>query len=278
MQGHGRLHIMCKIHIFRFDCRVNGNVHIAHMIPLLDALFAPLARLLVARGMLFPDFAEGMKAHYVAAAALMSGGKATDSRLSVMTGLQRREVTRLHGFEPRDERPNHLARLVAQWRTDAAYVDKAALPRSGPAPSFEALAWAVRRDVHPRTMLDALVASGTVGLGAEGQEVRLLRTSYQPLAGSEDQLAYLTRNLGDHLDVATDNVLGRTPPGFERAVHYSELSPEDVRTLADFHREGQMALFEELSRRAAAMQKSGPRGTHRFRAGAFFHQAGEDRE
>jgi len=247
------------------------------MLQIFDILFAPLARLLVARGLLFPDFAERMKAHYVAAA--LAAGKATDSRLSVMTGLQRREVTRLRGFEPRDLRPNHLARLVAIWQTDPAWLADGkprTLPRYGPAPSFEALAWAVRRDVHPRTMLDALLASDTVALEPDGQEVALVQASYQPLTGSDDQLAYLTRNLGDHLAAATGNVLGRTPPEFERAVHYSGLSQAEVAELADFHRAGQMALFEEISRRAAALKQAGPRGNQRFRAGAYFHQTGEE--
>ncbi len=244
------------------------------MLPILDTLFAPLARLLVARGILYPDFAERMKAHYVAAA--VAAGKATDSRLSVLTGLQRRDITRLRGFEPRDQRPNHLARLVALWQTDPDYAAQGAprlLPRSGPAPSFEALAWTVRRDVHPRTMLDALLASGTVAL--DGGDVRLIQTSYQPLAGSEDQLAYLARNLGDHLTTATDNVLGNGPPQFERSVHYVGLTAEDVAALAEFHHTSQMALYQEISRRAATMKRDA-QGQHRFRAGAYFHQTPEE--
>lgn len=243
------------------------------MMQIFDALLAPLTRLFVARGVLFPDLIERMKAHYVAAA--LAQGKATDSRLSLLTGLQRREVTRLRGFEPRDQRPNHLARLVALWQTEAVWMADGKpllLPRTGPAPSFEALAWAVRRDVHPRTMLDALLASGTVALDAAGQQVSLMQSSYQPLAGSDDQLAYLTRNLGDHLNAATGNVLGQVPAEFERAVHYSDLSAEGVAALAEFHRTGQMALFQEISRRAAEMKRTGPPGQHRFRAGAYFHQ------
>lgn len=267
---------MCKTHIFGFACPVNKNVHIAHVLMILDSLLAPLARLLVARGVLFPDFAERMRAHYVAAAERRAG-KATDSRLSVLTGLQRREVTRLRGFVPRDERPNHLARLVALWQTDPAWSGDGAplvLPRNGPAPSFEALAWSVRRDVHPRTMLDALTASGTVAVTDDG--VRLLKGSYQPLAGSEDQLAYLARNLGDHLGTATANVLAEGPPQFERAVHYGGLSAEQVAELEAFHAEGQMALFQDLSRRAATMKADGAGGDRRFRAGAYFHQSGDD--
>ena len=104
----------------------------------------------------------------------------------------------------------------------------------------------------------------------------LVRASYQPLAGSEDQLAYLARNLGDHLGTATDNVLGATPPQFERAVHYGGLTEAQVAALAEAHAEGQMALFQDLSRRAAAMKASGPPGTLRFRAGAYFHQTKDD--
>ena len=270
----------CILHIFFPGCPVNINVHIAHVLMILDSLFAPLARLLVARGVLFPDFAERMRAHYIAAAEAQAGaGKATDSRLSVQTGLQRREVTRLRGFVPRDERPNHLSRLVALWQTDPAWLRDGSplpLPRNGPAPSFEALAWSVRRDVHPRTMLDALTASGTVALSEDGSEVLLVRASYQPLAGSEDQLAYLARNLGDHLGTATDNVLGGKPPQFERAVHYTGLAEAQVQALAEAHAEGQMALFQDLSRRAAAMKAAGPGGDRRFRAGAYFHQTEGD--
>jgi len=249
------------------------------MIDILDALFAPLARLLVARGVLFSDLAERMKAHYVAAAADLAeaaGGKVTDSRLSVMTGLQRREVTRLRDAAPRDERPNHLSRLVALWQTDPAYVAEGqprVLPKNGPAPSFEALAQEVRRDVHARTMLDTLEAAGTVALDTETQTVRLVRSSYQPLAGSEDQILYLARNMGDHINAATDNVLGRDPPHFERAVHYTRLGADQVDELeAEFHA-AEMALFERLGRRAAEMKAlpGGP-GRHRFRAGGYFYR------
>lgn len=241
-----------------------------------DALFAPIARLLVARGVLFPALAERMKAHYVQAALEAGGGKTTDSRVSVQTGLQRRDVARLRGEAVKDRRPNHLSRLVALWQTDPAYRapdGPMTLPRTGPAPSFEALALMVRRDVHARTMLDALIAAGTVALSEDGQVVRLLQTSYQPLAGSDDQLAYLSRNLGDHLSAAFENVQGRQPPHFERAVHYTGLTGEQVQELATLFATREMALFQEISQTAAAMKRANATpGRWRFRAGGFFYQ------
>lgn len=244
-----------------------------------DALFAPIARLLVARGLPFPDLVERMKLHYVQAALAQAGDRATDSRVSVLTGLQRRDVVRLRGQDVKDRRPNHLSRLVALWQTGEEWSrdgQPLRLSRSGSGQSFEVLAQAVRRDVHPRTMLDTLLAAGTVALSEDGQEVRLLQPSYQPLAGSDDQLAYLSRNLGDHAQAAAENVQGATPPHFERAVHYSGLTEPQVAELSERFATGEMALFQDLSQTAARMKAANPTpGPLRFRAGGYFYRTGD---
>lgn len=256
---------MCKLHI---------------MIDFLDRLLAPFARLMVARGIQFPELAERLKAHYVDAAKGMSDGKLTDSRLSVLTGLQRRDIARLRALPAPEPRTHHLARLLALWQTEPAFKGRD-LPKNGPAPSFEALAKIVRKDIHPRTMLDTLEAAGAVAIDDATQQVRLLQASYQPLSGSEDQLAYLTQNLGDHLDAATDNVLGQSPPHFERAVYYSELTEDHIATLrADYHAE-QMALLRRLSARAAEMKREAQKTPtasrmSRFRAGGYFYETQEE--
>jgi Family of unknown function (DUF6502) len=252
---------------------------ILHMMQIFDALFAPIARLLVARGLPFPDLVERMKLHYVQAALAQAGDRATDSRVSVLTGLQRRDVVRLRGEDVKDRRPNHLARLVALWQTGQGCSrdgQPLPLPRSGPGQSFETLAQTVRRDVHPRTMLDTLLAAGTVALSDDGQEVRLIQRSYQPLAGSDDQLAYLARNLGDHAQAAADNVQGAQPPHFERAVHYTGLTEAQVGELSERFATAEMALFQDISQTAARMKEANPTpGPERFRAGGYFYRTGD---
>lgn len=250
------------------------------MIDLLDRLLAPFARLMVARGVQFPELSERLKAHYVEAAKGMGEGKLTDSRLSVLTGLQRRDIARLRALPAQAPRQHHLARLLALWQTEPDYGGRD-LPRNGPAPSFEALAKVVRKDIHPRTMLDTLEEAGAVAVDAETQMVRRLQSSYQPLSGSEDQLAYLTQNLGDHFDAATENVLGQSPPHFERAVHYTELSVDHVAKLQKAHDVGQMALFMDLSAQAAEMKKAAKtmpkdKAGYRFRAGGYFYSKQDD--
>ena len=265
---------MCNLHIsFHISLvRVKKNVFVAHMPETLDHVLSPLARLLVARGVQFSDLVERLKGHYVQAALHLVEDKPTDSRLSVMTGLQRREIARLRQFTPRDGRPNHLSRLVALWQTHPDYSrDGAALPlpRLGEAGSFEALAREVRKDVHPRTMLDTLKQAGTVRLEDTDQTVHLIATAYLPLGGSEEQMTYLADNVGDHLMAAAENVLSDSPAHFERAVHYSGLSDAQIAELAGVFAQAQMAVLQDINRLAADMKSdTSASGGNRFRRGA----------
>ena len=115
----------------------------------LDHLFRPLARLAIAKGLRFADMAERLKRAYVHVARESAEPNASVSRLSVMTGLQRRDVTRLlEDSEKLDEiRPNALARLVALW---LARFNGAPLPHHGAEGSFDALARSIRKDIHPK--------------------------------------------------------------------------------------------------------------------------------
>lgn len=254
---------MCILHIMSDD---------------LDPLFAAIADLAVARALPFPELAERLKGHCVAAAAARAEGKATDSRLSIMTGLQRRDVARLRAFEAKPARPTPLTRLVSLWRTLPHYApmgEPAVLERAGEAPSFDHLARLVRQDVHPRTMLDALEAAGTVAV--EGERVRLVASAFLPLGGSAEQLAYLAANVGDHLRAATANVDGAAPPFFERALHHSGLTEAQVGDLQERFAAAMMVLLEELSREAEAMaREAGEDARHRVRLGGYGFAAPEE--
>ena len=129
-------------------------------------------------------------------------------------------------------------------------------------------------------MLDTLAEAGAVAIDPDTQQVRLLKASYQPLAGSEDQLAYLTQNLGDHFDAATDNVLGQEPPHFERAVYYTNLTTDQIAELEATYEANQMNVLKGLSTRAAEMKadtktKTKTETKFRFRAGGYFYRKQE---
>ena len=95
-----------------------------------------------------------------------------------------------------------------------------ALPRVGPAPSFESLAQEVTRDVHPRSLLEELLRLKLAKLVASADTVitltrRGLRAAWRP---APRMLGFLGANVGDHLQAAVANVLGRQPTHFEQAI------------------------------------------------------------
>lgn len=163
------------------------------------------------------------------------------SRLSVATGLSRREVSRLMQRKPasRALRPSHASELFTRWMTDPRWCAEDGKPRvlrrsadDLEAPSFEALAHEVTQDVHPRSLLDELCRLGIARVDEAEDTVSLVRNAFVPNKAQEPMLGFLADNVGDHLAAATANVLAtEEPPHFEQAVFADELSEQSVRGL-----------------------------------------------
>ena len=207
-----------------------------------EAVLAPLARLCVAQGLPFAQAEELFKRAFVRAArdARRTAGTAAArdvSQVSISTGINRREVARITAdLQPLAvQRPSPATQVFLRWVSSKALRRAGALPkplpRSGKAPSFEALAQSVTRHVHPRSLLDELCRLGLAALSEDGQTVSLLTDRFVP--GDDDPRLYgfLGANVGDHLAAATDNVVHRERRHFEQALFTDELSPESAATL-----------------------------------------------
>ena len=226
-------------------------MHYAHVTidDLLTRLFVPVARLAIGRGLGIRDVTEPLKRAFLTVAQRQAGPEATDSRIALLTGLQRRDVLRLRREAPASRPAPAPARLLQAWPED----DR--LARSGPEPSFEALARAISQDVHPRTLLDLLSDAGAVA--SEGDAVRLLRRDYVPPAGSDAQLSWLAGNLHDHGMAAVGNVLG-DGGFFDRAADFSGQSAAEAAGLAALFEDRQMTVLREVAAAADAGRGDGP--------------------
>jgi Family of unknown function (DUF6502) len=202
-------------------------------------LLEPLARLAVARGLKFPEVKELLKQAFVqaAVAAEAAPGRASNvSRVATTTGLTRREVTRLAAQQPpaRSTRSSPATQLFTRWAADRKLHDRQgrprALPRQGPAPSFEALATAITRDVHPRRLLDELLRLGLAAHDADTDSVRLLEQAFVPRDDQARMLGFLGDNVADHFAAAVANVLGDEKRHFEQALFADELSDDSIET------------------------------------------------
>lgn len=251
----------------------------------LHAILLPLARLAVGQGLPFAAAEEIMKRAFVECAADAHPGLPPHrkvSRISTVTGINRREVTRLTRIHatPARRRASVASEVYARWLTDAAYQDRRGrprvLPRQGPAPSFETLAQTVTRDVHPRSLLDELLRLRLGTLDPATDQVTLAADA-TPRGDAARLLGFLGDNVGDHLQAAVGNVLaggeGGRDPHFDQAMFADGVSDETMAWLRLSVRERWGALLAamvpELEARLAEDDRQALPASRRWRLGLY---------
>lgn len=225
-------------------------------------LLRPLVRLVLKRGMAFGQFAELVKRAYVDSARTdfeVPGRKLTISRVAVLTGLTRKEASRLmqeeegSGPEPGARRRiNRAARVVTAWIDDPTYHDGRGGPASLPfeaerGPSFSSLVADHGADVTPRAVLDELLRVGAVDRLKDGR-LRLVERAYIPQADEAGKLEILGTDVADLVAAIEHNLDPEGgKPFFQRKVAYDNLPGDYLSRLrALLERKGQR-LLEELN-------------------------------
>jgi len=209
-------------------------------------VLSPIVRVMLAHEITLPMAIELFKRVFVEVAERdfrLNNKASTDSRISLITGVHRKDVKRLRELPDADAslppKISLSAQVVATWITGALWLDKKGQPRPLPRltrkvgeASFEMLVASISQDIRPRSVLDEWLRLGVVSINA-ADEVVLLNNAFVPREGLEEKLAYYGHNLGDHAAAAADNVLTTDSPWFERSVHHDSLTAAQVEELRD---------------------------------------------
>jgi Family of unknown function (DUF6502) len=248
-------------------------------------LLRPLVRLLLRAGVTFPVFSDWLRVLFVdtAVAELEADGQArTDSRLSLLTGVHRKEIRRLREIEREPVREPAVVTLaseiIARWLVIQPRATELSLPRSADhGPSFEALVRSVTNDIRPRAVLDEWLRQGIVRMDGNDR-VTLTATAYVPNPGSEAQLFYFGRNLHDHLAAAAANVLAKgAAPYPDISVHYDGLGLEAARALEATARLAAETVTRDINAAAVRLvdgqdqAPTPPSGTRRVNFGVYLY-------
>jgi hypothetical protein len=253
----------------------------------LRRVLRPLVRLLVGQGITYPFLSDVLKSVYVETAArdFTVGGKlATDSRLTLLTGVHRKDIRRLRRETPPDAEPTQAmtlgTRIVARWLGDAAYHDRNGAPRAlprtpsrGGAESFAALVEKVSKNVRPRSVLDELLRLGVVTVD-ESDNVHLVTHGFVPGNEIDAKAFYFGESAHDHLAAGAHNLSGAKPAWLERSVYYDELSPAAVTELQGKSERLSMQVLQEINREGMALEAKDPPSAGqrmRMRLGVFFY-------
>jgi hypothetical protein len=219
-----------------------------------------MVKILLRNGVPFSAFADFAKRVYVDVAFRefgIRGKKQSISRVSIITGLSRKEVSRLRKMEMlRDvgafERYNRAARVVSGWTSDRRFIDEAghplALPFEKGKVTFSDLVRDHSGDVPPRAILDELLRVGVVEM-TKKDRIRLLSRAYIP-RGDEPQMLSILGTDVSHLITPIDyNIAGKgTDPFFQRKVSYDNVPVEALPELRQLGAEQGQLLLEKLNK------------------------------
>ena len=226
-------------------------------------MLRPLVRILLRHGISFAEFAEIVKAVYVEIAVTdfrVEGKRGTKSRIAVITGLTRKEVSRVVESARQDSGEsksnlNRVARVLAGWHTDPDFIGPYGMPleiryeEGGlSAVNFSTLVRRYSGDMSPRSMLDELMRVGAV-VETEPGWLKVLRRVYEPQTLAMDNFERVGEVVKNFVDTVDFNLQKKeTGAGrFERIVYSPEgIRDKDFPKFRAYVNERCQALLEEI--------------------------------
>jgi hypothetical protein len=198
-----------------------------------------LARLLLENGVTFATFNELAKAVFVEVVEneyVLGERKLSHARIATITGIPRKEVSRLRNLDrsvDHDEilERNRAARVLSAWVREAEYQDRKGdplpLPLEGE-PSFSGLVRMHSGDIPARAIADELIRVGAMEL-TDGKYV-LLSKAYVPAKGQTEILEMLGSDARQLIDAIRHNFNREEgePTRFHAKVQYDRVPVEYV--------------------------------------------------
>jgi hypothetical protein len=232
---------------------------------LLDAarrILYPLVRILLRNGVPSDALTELVRKTYVDVAEnefTMDGKRQTTARISVITGLNRKEVARLRGAAPLSDddqrRWNRAATVLGAWLRDDAFHDRKGdpldLPFEGPDLSFAQLCKKHSGDMQPRAIADELLRVGAIEQ-VDGR-LRMTTRGYVP-AGDPESVAEILGIDTAELIETIDHNMSADPDDklLQLKVLSTNVPAEHVAEFNAYSRRLSRPILEELNRWLAA--------------------------
>ncbi len=232
-------------------------------------ILRPLVYLLLKFRIIFPQLAEILKKVYVEVAEdkfRLPDKELTESRISLLTGIHRKDVKRLRANARTDKttpaKVDIGARMVARWISDPAYLDENDHPKVLPlkaknkmTPSFEKLVYDIcKQDIRPRVVLDDWLNLGIITLRED--MVSLNTQAFIAKNGDDEKAFFLGHNIADHLSAATSNLVDDDAPSFfERCIYYDGLSEDSIKQLEQMVQEKGMETIVAINKLAMQLKK-----------------------
>lgn len=254
----------------------------------------PLARVLLRSGISYRQFSDLAKIAFVqeALAERRGRGRLTNlSRVSIRTGISRKEVSRIRSTiedsqqdaVPIDSHSTHAARVLQLWHTDPRFLDADGAPADVPFVSdglhFGAIVRTAGGDVPPGAVRAELEDAGAV-IETEDGLLRPLKRYFVPAHVGEDLLVGFTHILQPVLEGISHNTqAGCSDPFVQRVAYSDRLSPISViefRKIAEVRASGFVQSLDDWLSANETTEKQGIAEPTRVGLGVFYFEAAQD--
>ncbi len=220
-----------------------------HLLRAIRRILRPIARILLRNGVTANVFQEMSRKVFVDVAFeefSISGKPQTLARVSVITGLNRKEVARLHNqdsiVETDPTQWNRAGTVLAGWMSDQQFRSNAGFPVdlsfAEGTPNFSQLVKKYSGDMYPRSVADELLRLGAIE-EVEGR-FRLAHRGYSPGADPAAMMDILGLDASEFIETIDHNIQSATN---EKLLQ--------VKVLANNLPASQLGAFNDYSKRVS---------------------------
>jgi len=236
-------------------------------------LLVPLVRILLRNGISFNEISEVLKGAYARVAATdfaVPGRPMSYSRLSITTGIARRDFDRVLGEEDRlrralESNAGRIANLLQGWHNDPEYMGPYGFPRdlefsraAGGGLSFEDLVGRYASGVDAQLMLEELIRFRAAKIAEESGMIHVEKRTFIPEQMAPELIEIFARGVRRFVETV-DNNLGEqdaTNRRFERWVFPDYgIREEDWVPFSEMVRDRLQDVIEDLETQFALFRR-----------------------
>ncbi len=286
-------------HFFDNSSLINYSIDMDHSSTVLSKaiyqLLKPLVRLLLRNGIAFNALSELLKKLYIEVAEAefaISGKKQSVSRISTLTGLTRKEVSRAKSIDKIDlsdmtQQYNRAARVISGWINDPSFQNKAGEPTElfldkGDS-SFKALVKIYSGDVPSGAIADELLRVGAIQQLSDNK-IKLIKKAYIPSNNVDEKIRILGTDVRDLINTIDHNIfIDPQEPYFQRKVSYNAIGKEALPFLRKKLNNRSQSCLEDLNQLLANYDsdtnpKIIKKGTQRIGVGIYYFEEKNDED
>lgn len=224
------------------------------------SILRPLVRLLLKQGIAFDALSDQLKLLYVEVAETefaIPGKKQTVSRISTITGLTRKEVTKARSNGAMDlgtgtQQYNRAARVISGWVRDKEFCNKNGKPKdlnidTGES-NFAALVKKYSGDIPYRAIADELIRVGAIEK-LDNNSLKLVKHAYIPVKNVDEKLNILGTDVSDLINTIYKNIYNENGNSlFQRKVAYDAVPYSSINKIKSIIQDKAQKCLEDIDK------------------------------